>query len=61
MSLAAYASETTKPLPQLKPAEKSVIEINAHFKPFNRKKTKKSIFLVSFFIFSLHNPRPTFD
>ena len=28
MSLAAYASETNKPLPQLKPAEKSVIEIN---------------------------------
>ena len=61
MSLAAYASETTKPLPQLKPAEKSVIEINAHFKPFYRKKTKKSFLLVSFFIFSLHNPRPTWS
>ena len=28
MSLAAYASETNKPQTQLKPAEKSVIEIN---------------------------------
>ena len=28
---------------------------------FYRKKTKKSFLLVSFFIFSLHSPRPTFD